>query len=412
VIALNLHGSADRILAELLERGPAPPPIPPVKRQLLEYQLVALAQLASQFDREGARILEIGTGHGGSGFLLATVAPQARVLSLTVSGAERAIAARLWADRGLRNISVLVESSWEFLARSTETYDCIFLDGDHNRIARDLPWFNRLREGGLLLCHDYSPQNSRAPSAIVYAALNAMAERLGRPFDVCLVDDDQIGMAGFYRRRAECVEAPPPAPAAVPPAPRPASPPVRHTPAPRPAPLRYAPRLRRLPASEPCGVVLRKHLPVAMREASRHSLEVRIGSDWDLTWPYTVFASPSVVPWELVRVGFAYLRKGWDLAVPFMPTPTLAAALGTEADRERTRAVLHDLRVPVYDPRLVFARETAHPFLARWRAECVGGDLQLAFLRALAAVKPRLCVLPRIWLAPKSDRDAITVRRR
>ena len=81
----------------------------------------------------------------------------------------------------------------------------IFVDGDHNRIARDLPWFNRLQVGGLLLCHDYSPEWEWIPSPVVYAELNGMADRLGRAFDVRLVDNGKVGMVGFYRRLGETI---------------------------------------------------------------------------------------------------------------------------------------------------------------------------------------------------------------
>lgn len=79
----------------------------------------------------------------------------------------------------------------------------VWIDGDHNQIRRDLPWFNRLSEGGLLVCHDYSPEDSARPSAICYATLNEMREKLGRPFDVELVDEEKTGMVGFYRRAGE-----------------------------------------------------------------------------------------------------------------------------------------------------------------------------------------------------------------
>lgn len=183
------------------------PPLPAVKRQLLDYQLLALWHLARQYDRPGARLLEIGTGQGGSSYMLAKAAPAARVLSLTVASAEAEAAAAFWRREGLPNVDAKVSASWGYLEAlpKGDRFDLVFVDGDHNRIARDLPWFARLRVGGLLLCHDYSPQDSAAPSAIVFAELNRMAERLGRPFDVLIVDRDKIGMAGFYRRRGDAL---------------------------------------------------------------------------------------------------------------------------------------------------------------------------------------------------------------
>jgi hypothetical protein len=69
---------------------------------------------------------------------------------------------------------------------------------------------------------------------------------------------------------------------------------------------------------------------------------------------------------------------------------------------------LHDLRVPVYSHELLFVRasEAGRKFLSTWRAECDGGgDHRLAFLRALYAVKPVFCVLPRLWLADIAQRE-------
>ncbi len=189
-------------LTRLLHR-PDTPPLPAVKRQLLDYQLMALFILAQHFDRRAARILEIGTGQGGSAYMLAKAAPKASIVSLTTQPHEAEVAAAFWRRSGCENVEALVLASWDYLASCKRKFDLVFVDGDHNQIARDIPWFNRLREGGLFLCHDYSPQDSRSPSAIAYAELNAMAERLGRPFDVRLVDEGKVGMVGLYRLAGE-----------------------------------------------------------------------------------------------------------------------------------------------------------------------------------------------------------------
>lgn len=202
-----LEGKAATIFQTLARQYPDAPLLPAVKRKLLDYQMIALYGLARQFDRPGARILEIGTGHGGSGYMLAKAAPQAKIASLTIDPNGTAVAAGLWKQGNCHNIEAVFALSWNFLEVQENPlaplWDMVFVDGDHNRIARDLPWFNRLLPGGLLLCHDYSPQDSPRPSAIVYAVLDGMAEQLGRPFDVRLVDDTKTGMVGFYRREGE-----------------------------------------------------------------------------------------------------------------------------------------------------------------------------------------------------------------
>ncbi len=201
---MRLRGTA-REIEEAVARlcGGARPTVPSTKRKVLDYQMVALWALAKTFNQVGRKILEIGTGHGGSGAMLAQGAPKAMVLSLTVEPGGARNAEQLWKSLGLGNIRVTVASSWDYLARTQDMWDMIFVDGDHNQIARDLPWFNRLQVGGLLMCHDYSPADSPRPSPVVYERLNELAAGLGRPFDVEIIDDEKTGMVGFYRRPGE-----------------------------------------------------------------------------------------------------------------------------------------------------------------------------------------------------------------
>jgi predicted O-methyltransferase YrrM len=137
--------------------------------------------------------------------MIAQGAPLARIVTLNPRQGEIELA-----QKNLRpwtNVKVVVMYSWDYLARTPDgnLLDMVFVDGDHNAIARDLPWFNRLVAGGLFLCHDYTPIGSKQPSPIVYAELDRLAERLGRPFDVSLIDDGRVGMVGFYRRDGETI---------------------------------------------------------------------------------------------------------------------------------------------------------------------------------------------------------------
>jgi hypothetical protein len=49
-------------------------------------------------------------------------------------------------------------------------------------------------DGGLMLFHDYTPNNSPH----VVAAVNELGIKLGREPDVSIIDKDNVGMAGFY----------------------------------------------------------------------------------------------------------------------------------------------------------------------------------------------------------------------
>lgn len=168
------------------------------KGRLLECQAAALFALAQPFN--GGRILEIGTLLGYSAAILAQAAPKARITTLNPAAGEAEVARRNL--RRWSHVTVLDQRSWDFLATDDNTYDLIFVDGDHNRISLDLPWFNRLRVGGLMLFHDYSPLGSPSASPIVYAALNGAAARF-HGFDVLVIDDQQTGLAGFYRGEGE-----------------------------------------------------------------------------------------------------------------------------------------------------------------------------------------------------------------
>jgi predicted O-methyltransferase YrrM len=171
---------------------------PGPKGSILDCQAAALCALAREYPT--GRFLEIGTLRGFSAAVLAQAAPKATIITLNPSPIEAVVARRNLSS--FPNVSVICRLSWDHMALDVGDYDLIFVDGDHNAIARDLPWFNRLRVGGLMLFHDYTPLGSPSASPIVYAALNEMSARL-HGFDVLVVDDQGIGLAGVYRREGE-----------------------------------------------------------------------------------------------------------------------------------------------------------------------------------------------------------------
>ncbi|HML23514.1 MAG TPA: class I SAM-dependent methyltransferase [Aggregatilinea sp.] len=169
------------------------------KREIAAYQAAVLYALARQYDYEGAHLLEIGTALGFSASVLAQAAPHAHITTLNPREDESA-AARL--NLGVfPNVTVVAAASWDYLAHyRLPLLDLVFVDGDHARVRRDLPWWNLLRPGGLMVFHDYSPEGTYRACPPVFEALNEFAELLGRAFDVLVVDDGGVGMAGFYRR--------------------------------------------------------------------------------------------------------------------------------------------------------------------------------------------------------------------
>ena len=198
-----MGGTEAGLLAQLTSRYQGAPKLPHVHMDMLHYQMAALWGLAHAQCRKGGRILEIGTGCGGSTYMLAKAAPKAKITSITVSHEEGRVATGLMRLHNLRNAQVLLKSSAGFLAEDGLEYDMVYIDGNHNAIGEDLQWFNRVRVGGLLLCHDYSSEESSRASPIVFRTLNEFAERLGRPLDVLIGDAGHTGMAGVYRRQEE-----------------------------------------------------------------------------------------------------------------------------------------------------------------------------------------------------------------
>jgi len=168
---------------------------------MLSYQAAALFWLASQYNRFGAAILEIGTLAGYSASIMAQAAPLAHIVTLNSAEAQIETARHNLASW---QVDVRLAVSWEELALyQGRKLGMIFVDGDHRRVALDVPWFNWLRVGGLILFHDFTPAGSQP----VVDAINGMAEYLSREPDIVIRDTDGIGMAGFYRERGENIEA-------------------------------------------------------------------------------------------------------------------------------------------------------------------------------------------------------------
>lgn len=102
---------------------------------------------------------------------------------------------------------------------------------------------------------------------------------------------------------------------------------------------------------------------------------------------------------ELIGAGFSFLNT-WEIAMPLYSYDELAVHIGSEAARERTRAVIHDLRVPVYDVRLIFVKhcETTQRLFGKWLDEKeTGDDDRLTFMRAFYMTKPLCLALPLSW---------------
>lgn len=171
----------------------------PIKSGQKHYQAMALYGLASKYNKPNANILELGTAAGYSASMITQGAPLARITTLNPRKGEYELAQQNLAP--WPNVQTIAMCSWDYFdVYYGPNFDFIFVDGNHGLIVRDLPWFNRLKEGGLILFHDYGP----IYYIPIYEAVNKLAALLGRGLDVMIMDTDtSSGMAGLVRRAGE-----------------------------------------------------------------------------------------------------------------------------------------------------------------------------------------------------------------
>ena len=201
-MTLILHDSRTNLMKKLStpEFDLILPEVEKVPGIILPYQMALIYHLARQHDR--GRILEIGAYHGRTAIIMALAAPNSFIRTLDINLAHVTRTHKCVKKYG---IEVLQRRSWDYLVENTEQWDMIYIDGDHELVIRDIPWFNRLKTDGLILFHDFTlPGNTWGPAhPKVINAVDEIARQLGRDPDIFVMDDTKVGMAGFYRRRNE-----------------------------------------------------------------------------------------------------------------------------------------------------------------------------------------------------------------
>lgn len=205
---MNLTGTADQIMAIIATQYPqvikdlrtAREAVPNGKPQdtLWPYQAACLYALTQRYD--GGRILEIGTYYGFTAAVMALAAPKANIIGLNPQLLEVEKAQQNLAR--FENVSIICRYSWDYLEMLDPEwrFDMVFVDGDHKRVREDIPWWNRINTGGLFFFHDFSPNGSGRACPPAYRALLEFMEWMGREFDVLIIDNQQVGMVGYYKR--------------------------------------------------------------------------------------------------------------------------------------------------------------------------------------------------------------------
>lgn len=209
MLRIDLASSREELKVDLLRLYPAFPELwaeirrhvrQDNRKEVWEEQAIAIAALASQFDKPSGNILEIGCNRGLTAGLMKLAAPQALVTTLEPSREMRRIARENIVPLGVVVRPHTSVAYLDVIKDSTKRYDLIFVDGDHKHVRLDLPYWNHLKVGGLFLHHDYSPEQSARPCPPVYEALNDFARKMQREPDVLVVDDTGVGMWGMYRK--------------------------------------------------------------------------------------------------------------------------------------------------------------------------------------------------------------------
>lgn len=150
-----------------------------------------------------------------------------------------------------------------------------------------------------------------------------------------------------------------------------------------------------------CGIVTTADESVLARLGLGDIATEKPGGDAAIPFPRTIFWDPDypLVRPYLLAVGLAKLEL-WQVGAPLHSYTKLALEFGTEQDREATWKELGDLRVMVYDTRLLFVRDclTTQGLLEAWEEEKrQAPESDLAFLRALNRTCPMILALPASW---------------
>ena len=172
------------------------------KRETRVYEAALLYIMAQQYNRSDAQILEIGMCYGWTAAVMHYGAPLAHILTMSPNPSHY--------HYGKDNLTIYpnVEARKERSEVLLATYngpelDMIFVDGDHKAAKVDVPWYNWLKPDGLMIWHDYCPDNCPVrPCRWVYDAVNQLVANTHEP-DVFIANDDNEGVLGLYRREGE-----------------------------------------------------------------------------------------------------------------------------------------------------------------------------------------------------------------
>lgn len=160
---------------------------------------------------------------------------------------------------------------------------------------------------------------------------------------------------------------------------------------------------------ETCAVLVRGSVALAKPIRSKYwGLSVQKWSgnlikERNLVWnPRDIMLTP-----DQAIVGFARIEKtdgdydDWDVAAMLLSEQAMAVHFGSKAEKQKTKKIIGDLRVPVYNTAAVWLRNStrAKQLVTHWWTEIKSGaDEYHAFLRAVYSTQPLICTLPAGWV--------------
>lgn len=119
-------------------------------------------------------------------------------------------------------------------------------------------------------------------------------------------------------------------------------------------------------------------------------------------YTYTAIWRPGVrISERMLNKGYLTIMSDWEMAACLVNTNQLARDFGSAEEKRKTERVIGDLRLPVYDTRVIWARKcpAAQAVIAEWARELEeGADEYHSFLRALYTKRAMLCTLPYDWM--------------
>lgn len=154
------------------------------------------------------------------------------------------------------------------------------------------------------------------------------------------------------------------------------------------------------------GVVIVQHCSVGKTVLGdfKTQLSVKCGQP-RLLWTKTLFWNPQQrLQTSCLPIGY-HLLETWQVVCPLLPYERLANTEGGPEEQARTKAVIHDLRVPLYNPDLLFVKrcDDTEYLMNCWDEERVdSGNQYLSLLRAIYRAKPLILALPCTWTHPQA----------